>query len=142
MEKLPLRTRAYRFFITFPDRCYPFAAEIEGKRVRGIRSYERALENAFAHYGTDYLGYKLMAYRQVFHITGAILFILAAAFVSQHFFGTDIALYVLLGAAIFAITVQEFYLHPRAYHQHLPKGVIDWLAWVVPISAFLFMHLS
>jgi hypothetical protein len=132
----------YQFFITLPDRFYPFASTVGGKRVRGSRSYNHELERMIRRRGKGSFGYKLIAYRQVFHLFGALLFILVATFVSKRFFGSDVALYILLFSAVALVTFQEFYLHPRRYHQHLPKGVIDWLAWVVPIGVFVLMHVS
>lgn len=132
----------YQFLVTLPDRFYPFAYKVRGKKIRGMAAYNHELERMVRMRGRGSFSYKLIAYRQVFHLIGATLFIFFATLISKHFFGTDVALYVLLLAAVAAITFQEFYLHPRRYHQHLPKGVIDWLAWVVPIGVFLLMHLS
>lgn len=129
---------SYGFFITFPDRMYPFAAMVGGKRVRGRRAYEYAVRRALRRYGMGRIGYRLGLYREVFHFIGSVLFITAATLVSQDLFGSNTAVYVLLIAAIVALAVQEFYLHPKHYGQHFMKGVADWLTWVVPMLIYIF----
>lgn len=127
----------YHFITTVPDRLYPFAAVIEGKKVRGMRSYQRQLEVMVEKYGIEKLGYKLMTYRQAWHLIGSLSFIVVATIVSDMLFGSDTALYVLLGFAILAITYQEFYLHPRTHGQKIHKGVLDWAVWTLPILLFI-----
>jgi len=127
----------YIFFVTLPDRLYPFRSEIEGQWVRGRRSYEAAVNRALEQYGLGRLGYKLTFYREVFHFIGSIMFIFFAALLSQSLFGSGVALYTLLVAAVLALSYQEFYLHPRTYGQHVRKGVTDWLVWVVPMIAYV-----
>lgn len=135
-------SRLYSFFITLPERLYPFSCIVEGKRVRFRRAYQEILREVRERLGDGHYGARLFAYREVFHVMGAFLFILFAGLVSKELFGSDIALYVLLGAAFLAITFQEFYLQPRTLGQLRTKSVTDWLSWVVPFSAFLFMHFS
>ncbi len=129
--------KTYAYFITLPDRLYPFASEIEGQWVRGRRSYEQALDRAIDAYGFGHLGYKLSLYREIFHLVGSILFIFLATLISKTFFGSDVALYILFFAAIAALSYQEFYLHPKRYGQHIKKGVVDWLTWVMPVVIYL-----
>jgi len=129
--------RFYSFWITLPNRFYPFSCLIDGRRVRGRLAYEQALARIQALRGPGSYSYALIAYRQVFHVVGAVLFITMSAFISHRLFGGEVALYVLLAAAVLVITFQEFYLHPRMYEQHLPKSVSDWLAWVLPIGMYL-----
>lgn len=136
------RTGLYEYLVTFPDRLYPFSFRAKGKNVRGIASYNHELTLALKRYGKGHFGYKLVAYRETFHLIGSILFIIFAAGISTTLFGSDVALYVLLAAALLAITFQEFYVHPKTYGQLLPKGVVDWIAWVVPIGLYLFMHIQ
>jgi hypothetical protein len=136
------RPSLYRYFVTLPDRAYPFKSRVHGKMVRGIEAYNNELQLALHRYGRGHFGYKLVAYRQAFHFVGSVLFIVFAAIMSKIFFGSDVALYALLIAAIIAISIQEFYLHPRTYGQLLYKGVVDWFAWVLPIGLFLFMSFS
>jgi hypothetical protein len=128
----------YLYFLTMPDRLYPFASKVGGRRVRGRRSYERAVARALTKYGFGRLGYKLFLYREFFHFVGSVLFIVLATEVSKAFFGGDTALYMLLWAAIFALAFQEFYVHPRRYGQLLHKGIADWLVWVVPMILYIF----
>lgn len=129
---------AYVFVVTLPDRLYPFSCLIDGKRVRGRLSYEAARARAQLIRGPGAYGYRILAYRQVFHVLGSILFIGIATFVSHRLFGSETALFVLFAAAVLVISIQEFYLHPRFYEQHFAKGMSDWLAWVMPIGMYLF----
>ncbi len=124
--------------MTIPDRFYPFGSKIDGEWVRGRRSYERAVKQAIRKYGLGRIGYKLVLYREVFHLIGSILFIIFATLVSKEFFGSDAALYVLLGAAIVALAFQEFYVHPKHFGQHARKGIADYLVWVVPMLVYIF----
>lgn len=130
----------YLNLVELPDRLYPFATELEGRMVRGRRSYEHALSRAFSQYGPGRFGYKLLLYREAFHFIGAILFITAAGLVSKVLFGSDVALYVLLGAAIIALSFQEFYIQPRRYGQRTQKGLTDWFTWVAPMMAYLLFY--
>jgi hypothetical protein len=127
----------YRYLITIPDRLYPFKREIEGKWVRGQRSYEAAVNDALEKYGLGKLGYKLTLYRETFHFVGSLLFIVFATLIAKNLFGSDAALYVLLLLAMMALAYQEFYLHPRTYGQLARKGVTDWLVWAVPMIIYL-----
>ena len=129
----------YSFWITLPNRFYPFSCLIDGKKVRGRIAYEQALNRIQELRGPGSYSYWLLMYRQIFHIVGAVLFIALSAFISHRLFGSEVALYVLLVTAVLVITVQEFYLHPRYYKQHLPKSVSDWLAWVIPIGGYLLL---
>ena len=132
--------KAYEFTETLPDRLYPFASEIEGHWVRGRSSYLHALNKAFETYGPHRLGYKLIVYRATFHFLGAVLFIIFATLISQKLFGSETALYVLLGAAIVALYFQEFHSHPKRYGQSRQKGMVDWLTWVIPMVIYISIH--
>ena len=125
------------FYESIPDRLFPFATEIEGKLVRGQRAYKKALEEAFLKYGPNRFGYKLLMYRASFHLLGSIIFIVSATFVSERLFGSEIALYILLAAAVGALTFQEFYSQPKRLGQLRYKGITDWLSWVVPMLLLL-----
>jgi hypothetical protein len=129
----------YLFVKTFPDRMYPFRVEIEGRFFRGKTSYELAVNQAWEKYGPHHLGFKLTMYRDVFHFMGAVVFILLMTLLSHRFLNSEAALYVLMGSAILALFVQEFYYHPKYYSQPLVKGITDWLSWVVPMMAYLFL---
>jgi hypothetical protein len=129
----------YGYIVTLPDRFYPFRNEIGGRWVRGRRSYEQAVARSLKRYGRGRIGFKLVLYRQVFHFIGSVIFLALAAALSKDIFGTDTALYVLLVAAILALTYQEFYVHPRKYGQHTPKGLADWFTWVMPMLLYVFL---
>lgn len=129
--------QVYLFCEAIPDRLYPFKVEIEGTFVRGRRAYVQSVADAWEKYGAYNLGYKLIAYRGVFHLFGAVLFIIFSTLISKYLFNSEIALYVLMGAAILALFYQEFYVHPREFGQKRHKGVFDWLSWVVPMMIYL-----
>lgn len=133
--------KVYLYFVMIPDRWYPFANKIEGEWVRGRRSYELAVRRAIRRNGLSRLGYKLMFYRQTFHFIGSILAIVSATYLSNNFFGSEVALYMLLSGVILALFIQEFYLHPRMFGQRNGKGVIDMFAWVAPIAAYFFLFM-
>lgn len=127
----------YVYCETIPDRLYPFTVEIEGQLVRGQRAYIKTLADAWEKYGPNNMGYKLTMYRSAFHFVGSIWFIVFATVLSHRFFNSDMALYVLMGAAIGALFFQEFYIHPRQYNQKSRKGISDWLTWVIPMMVYL-----
>jgi hypothetical protein len=139
MEKK--RTGLYHALVVLPDRLYPFKTEVEGQWVRGVRSYNETLARYQRIYGPGRYGYKLNAYRQIFHLAGSIFFLASAAYLSQSLFGSTIALYAFLFAAVFFISFQEFYLQRRTYQQLWRKGVLDWLAWCLPIGIYFFVYL-
>lgn len=128
----------YAYFLTMPDRLYPFASVVGGKRVRGMRSYNAALKRAVRRYGFGREGYRLALYREAFHFMGSLIFIVAATLIAKNFFGSDVALYVLLALAVLALSYQEFYLHPRRLGQHPGKSIADWVVWVAPMALYLF----
>jgi len=135
------RTGLYHALVVLPDRCYPFKTEIEGQWVRGIRSYNAALARYQQRYGAGRYGFKLDAYRQLFHLAGSILFLIVAAYLSQTFFRSPDAMYAFLVAAVLLISFQEFFLHRRMYQQVWKKGIIDWLAWCIPLGIYFFTRL-
>src|SRR3989344_9586951 len=92
----------YQFLITIPDRFYPFSVCADGKRVRGRMSYKKAITQATRRYGPGHYGITILTYRQIFHLVGSILFIIFATILSKLLFGSDVAVYVLLVAAIAA----------------------------------------
>ena len=130
--------RFYAALVTLPDRLYPFRTEVGGQWVRGIRSYRATLARYERRYGPGHYGVKLDAYRQVFHLASSILYLVIAAYLSRVLFGSEKAIYVFLLAAVAFITFQEFYLHRRMYRQLWKKGIIDWMAWCVPIGVYLY----
>lgn len=130
--------KAYIFIESIPDRLYPFACEIEGKMVRGRRSYMHAVERALEKYGANKLGYKLVVYRGAFHFAGSVLFIITSTIVSHKLFGSEAALYILVAIAIVGLFFQEFYSHPKRYQQARNKGLTDWLTWVIPMMVYIY----
>lgn len=131
----------YHALVIIPDRVYPFQNLVGGELVRGIRSYNAALARYERKYGKGHYGFKLGAYRQLFHLGGSVLFLVLAAALSEEFLGGSEALYVLLVAAVLLISFQEFYLHRRMYEQLWRKGIVDWLAWCLPMGMYIISHL-
>ena len=70
-----------------------------------------------------------------------MLFIVIATLVSQKLFGSEIALYILLGTAIVALFIQEFISHPNRFQQSRKKGIADWLTWVIPMVLYVIFWL-
>ncbi|MHB8660796.1 MAG: hypothetical protein ACYC75_02570 [Minisyncoccota bacterium] len=135
------RAGLYHALVMLPDRLYPFKTKVEGQWVRGIRSYNATFARYERMYGVGHYGFKLDAYRQVFHFIGSILFLTIAAYLSETLLGGIRAMYVLLVVAVILISFQEFYLHRRMYQQLWKKGIVDWLAWCVPFGIYIFTHL-
>lgn len=137
----PWHTGVYQILVTLPDRLYPFKNQLHGRWVRGMRSYDVAVARAYRRYGHGHYGYKLEAYRQLFHLAGSIGFLIFAAHLSRTLFVSTTALYALLGAAVALVSFQEFYIHRKFYKQLWNKGVMDWLSWVVPMGLYSFFFL-
>lgn len=135
------RIGLYHSLMILPDRLYPFKTEIEGNWVRGIRSYTATLERYQRQYGVGHYSFKLEVYRELFHLTGSILFLVSAAYLSQLLFGSTDALLIFLIIAVIFISFQEFYLHRRMYQQLWKKGIVDWLAWCLPIGVYFFTQI-
>lgn len=135
------RSGLYNALVVLPDVLYPFKTQVQGQWVRGVRSYNATLARYERKYGMGHYGFKLEVYRQLFHLFGSIIFLVAAAYVSQAFFGKTEAIYAFLISAVFLISFQEFYLHRRMYQQLWKKSIIDWLAWCVPIGVYFWAYL-
>ncbi|KND50347.1 MAG: hypothetical protein AB202_01680 [Parcubacteria bacterium C7867-007] len=129
--------RVYNFCVRIPDHLYPFSELIEGKRVRWKTAYDLALARINEVQGFGHYGARLIAYRSFFHILGSFLFIFFATLVSQDLFGSQIALYVLLGMAAFALIYQEFFLQPKTFGQLRLHSVIDVLSWTIPFVIYV-----
>ncbi len=132
----------YQFVVTIPDRIYPFAEEIEGQKVRFRRAYDHALARIQTERGYGSYGAWLITYRSVCHVVGAILFIGVSTFVSQQLFGSDVALYILLILASFALIFQEFYLQPQSHGQMKFHSAVDLMSWVVPFGVYVSLHIN
>ncbi len=141
MKRRPFERGLYHALVTFPDVVYPFRVRIRGQWVRGRRAYDAALRKAFRLYGVGRYGYKLSFYRGFFHLFGSLAIIFAAAFVSQYFFGSEVALYLVLALTVLFISFQEFYLQRRIYRQLWKKGIVDWFTWTLPILVYVFPHI-
>lgn len=142
MKTLEPLGRLYQFTLTIPDRIYPFAEDIEGQRVRFRAAYNRALARIQEERGYGSYGAWLITYRGVCHVMGAVLFIGFSTLVSKQLFGSDVALYVLLVLASFALAAQEFLLQPRTHGQMKMHSIVDLMSWVVPFGIYTFMHLQ
>lgn len=130
----------YHALVILPDLLYPFKTEMEGEWVRGIRSYNAMLALHERMYGAGHYGFKIDTYRQVFHLAGSIIFLTISAFLSKLLFGNQNAMYVFLTIAVLFISFQEFYLHRKIYNQLWKKGIVDWLAWCVPMGVYFLTH--
>jgi hypothetical protein len=122
---------------TIPDKLYPFKREIEGKWVRGKRAYTHALEEGFSILGPGKLRYRIVFYRGVWHIVGSIICMVVITYIAHEAFGSETALFALLGTAILALCLQEFILHPKRYGQTTRKGIFDIVTWVAPMLAYV-----
>ncbi len=134
--------RCYDYVLTIPDRAYPFRSEIEGQWVRGRKSYDYAIAAYRLRTNKLGYGYKIVAYRQVFHFVGSIIAIVLATFLSKHLFGSETSLFLLLSFVVIFITYQEFSLQPRTHSQRWQKGITDWLVWLGPIAYYIYLILS
>ena len=131
----------YQFFITLPDRFYPFRQDVEGQWVRGMRAYEKAAARYERKYGHGHIGYGLNCYRSCFHVLGSIILIILATLIARDYYGSDAALYTLLALVVIGMAFQEFYLHPKRFRQLRQKGILDWLSWSVPIGIYLYFFI-
>lgn len=138
MKKRKDPSGIYHFIVTLPDHLYPFRSQLEGQWVRGIRSYNRALERAFRKHGVGHYGPSLFIYRSVFHVLGSIIVIVLSTLLAQQYFGSERALFFLLALVAVFIAFQEFYLQRKTYRQLWRKGVLDWVSWVAPIGVYLY----
>lgn len=128
----------YDYFVTIPDRFYPFAEEIEGEKVRWQAAYNKALERIQEKNGHGHYGPKLIAYRGFFHVLGAILFIFFSVLVSRELVGNEGAMYLLFAFAAAAILYQETYVQKRTHGQKLFHSFMDWFSWVVPMVIYVW----
>lgn len=122
---------------TIPDKLYPFRQEIEGKWVRGKQAYRKALEEGIEIHGPGKHTYHIVIYRGTWHLFGSILLMVSLTVIAQRLFGTDTALFVLMGLSVTALLFQEFVLHPKRYGQSTRKGVFDIVTWVAPMVAYV-----
>ena len=110
--------------------------------MRWQRSYEHRLALIQRQLGVGRYGFRLSAYRGVFHIIGAGIIILGGTILSKTLWGSDAALPAVFVLSMLAITYQEFILQPRTYKQRFGKGLIDWISWATPLGLYFFYFLS
>ena len=132
--------KTYNFFVTLPDRFYPFSEEIEGERVRWQAAYNQALAKVQKEYGYGRYGVKLIAYRSIFHVIGSSLFILFSALITQELFDTNTALYVVFFLAVIALAYSEIIMQKKLLGQHLMHSIFDLFSWIVPMGIYLYIH--
>jgi len=105
--------------------------------VRGIRSYQKVLADGIKIYGPGQTSYRLMIYRGTWHLVGSIIFLVGVTLLANHLFGNQVALYALMVAAIIALFMQEFLLHPKRYGQTTRKGIFDVITWITPMLVYI-----
>lgn len=138
MKKITKKIKKiYYYTISIPDKLYPFASEIEGKFVRGEKSYLNTVKKAFELNGKGKFGFGLMFYRETFHLVGAVLFVIFSTLILESLFKSELTPFFFLGSVMMALAFQEFYFHPKKYNQVIKKGFIDWVVWVVPMAIYL-----
>lgn len=130
-------TSLYQWIFRIPEILYPFSHEIEGKWVRGKRAYQKKLQEGFDLFGHGRFSFKMTLYRGAWHVTGSILFITLITVIADRVFGSQIALYILLGAAIVALCFQEFVIQARQLNQSTRKAMFDVFTWVLPIATYV-----
>ncbi len=132
--------RTYDYFVTVPDRFYPFTEEIEGERVRWQQAYDQALAKVQEKHGYGHYGPALIFYRNIFHVIGAVLFVFFSALISHDLFGSEGALYLMFFFAAGGILYGEFVIQPKKLGQKTFHAFIDWFSWVVPMVVYMYAH--
>ena len=132
----------HHWFETIPEKLYPFKRQIKGKWVRGKKAYTAVIEEGFKVLGPGKLSYRIVFYRGAWHLLGSIVSMIAITYIAQRIFGSEIALFVLLGTAILALFMQEFILHPKRYGQTTNKGIFDIVTWVAPMLVYVAFLVS
>lgn len=141
MRYIFIRIRyVYNYCVTIPDRFYPFSEEVNGEKVRWRSAYDQALARIQQEYGYGHYGPMLVTYRGVFHVVGAILFILFSVLVSRELVGSDGALYLLFSFVAAGILYQEMYVQKHTHGQLLFHSFVDWFSWIIPMVIYLYAH--
>lgn len=135
-----LLKKFYTYLLTIPERLYPFSEKTgAGTVISGERAYHYLYEKNKELYGDAFSTQapKLLAWRTLFHVGGSIVLLFVADSMFQHlsFFNGFAFLVLVVGC----IAVQEFYIHPHYYGQKPLKGVIDFLAWTLPILIYIVL---
>ena len=117
----------YNYIVfTFPEYFFPFGDTI----------YQSLMHS-------DIFGVKLyviiyfVVYREILHLLGSCLFVLLSIKFSKYKKHLDIAI---LSLVLLFILFQEFYLQPKYLNQPLPKGILDTVAWFVPILIYTYFR--
>lgn len=132
--------RIYGYCVTIPDRLYPFSEEVNGKKVRWRSAYDQALARVQDENGYGTYGARLIAYRGVFHVVGAVLFIFFSVLVSRDLVGSDGSLYLLFAFVAAGILYGEFFVQPRMLGQKPFHAFIDWFSWIIPMVIYMYAH--
>lgn len=132
--------KVYNYCITIPDRFYPFSENIDGEKVRWQAAYNQALARIQDEYGYGHYGPLLITYRGLFHVAGAILFILFSVLISRDVFGSDGALYLLFFFLAAGILYSELYVQKHKMGQKVFHAFIDWFSWIVPMVIYMYAH--
>jgi uncharacterized membrane protein len=77
-----------------------------------------------------------MFYREIFHLLGAVLFVIFSILISSRLFHSELLPVFLIGFIALALAFQEFYFHPKKYKQTIGKGIIDWMVWIFPMVIY------
>lgn len=129
-------TPIYDWLIRLPGYFYPFATVVNGKRRRGMASYQCALELIKETETKIIYPAKVLIHREMSHLLGSLIAIPTGSFLGV-LLNTPVVTYIFFILLIIFITIQEFYIHPKYYRQIWWKSCIDWSMWVGPIILFL-----
>lgn len=78
-----------------------------------------------------------IVWREVCHLIGS-LFLLVVSHGLMLVSSLNVPLFVFV--ALFAwLLFQEFYRHPKMYHQKLWKGILDVVVWVTPFALYFWI---
>lgn len=141
MEEKKLLTmfkKIYNYLLTIPDRLYPFRViNDEGVILFGQSAYDYEMKRNRRLFGYEFTmrSPKVFVYREVFHLLASIFLVYVAHILGKNF-GTlnGIAFIILI---VTSISFQEFYIHPKYYHQRTVKTITDWVVWMVPVLVYI-----
>lgn len=114
-----------------PEYTYPIpVTTAQGETLFFKAAYEHRLAMCGAQVASCL---DLVVWRSLLHVLGA----LGIVFLLMNLGDLSLRLRVrIVVIAVLYFAFQEFYLHPRLYDQELIKGVIDFLAWSVPLALY------
>lgn len=131
--------KIYEYFITLPERLYPFTEVNEDKEaLTGQNAYAFVVRTNRRLYDEVYTfkAPKIFVYREFFHLFGSLIAISITNFLITRF--SILNGVVFLAFVVYFISLQEFYIHPKYYKQTMLKSAIDWTVWIVPIVVYIF----